>query len=133
MTRDETIKLLAVLTSVWSKEVIDDAKITAWSWAFADDDAAAVEIGVKAWIRDGSSFFPVPSDVRRLMPAAGPKALMAQTDRNLPTMMIYRMFDAETDTYVELPEPVPWSEALAQQNRDAMRDAWQRRREHGHA
>lgn len=66
MTRDETIRALAVLAAVWPTREITDATIEAYGMAWADLPYAAVNAAIGAWLRQGK-FFPAPSEIRELV------------------------------------------------------------------
>jgi hypothetical protein len=66
MNRPETMKILAILASVWSSEPIDDAKITAYQWALADVPYRAVEVAAGKLLRT-AKFFPKPAEIMELI------------------------------------------------------------------
>lgn len=69
MNKAETMKLLSILSSVWSNEPIDDAKITAYQWALSDVTYAAVEQAAKTLLRS-AKFFPKPAEILELIISA---------------------------------------------------------------
>lgn len=66
MTRDETIRALAVLAAVWPTREITDATIEAYGMAWADLPYPPVNAAIGAWLRQGK-FFPAPSEIRELV------------------------------------------------------------------
>ncbi len=66
MTRDETVRLLAILRSIWPQEAVTDATLTGWTWAFEDMPYADVEAAAKTWIKTGK-FFPRPAELLDLI------------------------------------------------------------------
>lgn len=62
MTENETIKLLTMLGSVWSNELIDDAKITMYYLALSEYAYADLEAAIVVHIRS-STFFPKPAEL----------------------------------------------------------------------
>lgn len=69
MDRIETMKLLSILSSVWSGETIDDDKITAYQWALADVPYPLVEQAARVYLRRGK-FFPKPAELLELIAEA---------------------------------------------------------------
>lgn len=67
MTKQEVASLLAVLRSVWTTKPIDEHTITAWSWALDDIAYPQAQTAVQAYLKQGSEFFPTPSQIRALI------------------------------------------------------------------
>lgn len=66
MNRQDTVKLLSILSSVWSDETVDDRKITAYLWAFEPFPYEAVEQAARLHMQR-SRFFPKPAELLELM------------------------------------------------------------------
>lgn len=66
MTRDETIRILVVLRTIWPEIKADDATITGWQWACDLVPYPAVEDAVKRYIRTGK-FPPKPAELLELV------------------------------------------------------------------
>jgi len=66
MTRDDTIKLLLILRTIWPEIKADDPTITGWEWAFEGVPYALAELAAKRYIRTGT-FPPKPAELLKLI------------------------------------------------------------------
>lgn len=120
MNREETIKLLAILSSAYpyaSKEIKDaSALATAWEMALGEFSAEAVYKAARLHL-ETNKYFPSPSDVRDNIVRAQiayaptiPNAIESkannseETEKNLDLFCKWIGFGCEPDDTVELPK-----------------------------
>lgn len=66
MTRTETLRILAVLRTVWPDIPVTEEGITGWTWAFEDVPYSLVEDAAKRYVRTGK-FAPKPAELLELI------------------------------------------------------------------
>lgn len=138
MTREQTAKLLAMAKAMWPDHPTPDpeAMTTAYWMGLEDVSADAAAHAFKTHLKDPQRgrFFPKVADLRAALP---PMPMVPQLPsgerREAADRFIFRIYDADLDDYVELPEPVPFGDprcpSLIEQDRAAIRLAGERKRE----
>lgn len=137
MTREQTAKLLAMAKAMWPDHPTPEpeAMTTAYWMGLEDISADAAAIAFKTHLKDPQRgrFFPKVADLRAALPPMPMVPQLPSGEQAQPRQRyIYRIYDADLDDYVDLPEPVPFGDPrcceLVAQDRAAIQLAGERKR-----
>lgn len=62
MNKHEVTEVMAILSTVWPKEIISEERIQAYFWSLADEPAEAIQQAVRVWMKT-EKWFPKPSEL----------------------------------------------------------------------
>lgn len=130
----EATKIITVLQSAFPHPVLTKDRFTLYQSKLRPLDFKAATLAVDA-LTDDLNFFPTVKELKAAIEAATPPAPALPTGQQRDALQryIFRIYDADLDDYVELPEPVPFGDprcpGLIDQDRAAIRLAGERKRE----
>ena len=105
MNRQETARLLAVMTTVWDHIVVDDATITAWEWGLEFVPYELVEPELKRWIRT-NRWPPKPAE---LLEQIAERTVALPTPDEAWGLVTQRMRDDRPMTQEQMFQQAKWS------------------------
>lgn len=132
----QAAKIIALLQVAYPFPPLTDERHQFYTTKLRPMDFAAATKAVDLLTDDEKiERFPTAAQLKRSIEAATPPAPALPTGQQRDALQryIFRIYDADLDDYVELPEPVPFGDprcpGLIEQDRAAIRLAGERKRE----